>query len=126
MLFLVFGRYELGTRRKRHDRPKRISTNLSFCFVQYIERNTNYVQRFPGGNIRALYRTNGNGCKCGRIRGKLYPELNVSYYIYISQQRIDGVPFGVALVEIRRQSDDVAMFRYQRLQRPRLIRWSLI
>lgn len=45
--------------------------------------------------------------------GKLYPELNVNYYIYISQQRINGgLPFGIAVVEIRKQSDDTVMFRY--------------
>lgn len=46
--------------------------------------------------------------------GNLYPELNVNYYIFIFQQTIDGTPFGIALVEIRRRSDDVAMFRYQK------------
>lgn len=46
------------------------------------------------------------------FEGKLYPELNVNYYIYITQQRIDGLPFGAVLVEIRKQSDDTAMFRY--------------
>lgn len=55
------------------------------------------------------------GASADAFEGKLYPELNVNYYIYISQQRIDGVPFGVALVEIRRRSDDVAMFRYQKI-----------
>lgn len=55
------------------------------------------------------------GASADVFEGKLYPELNVNYYIFISQQRIDGVPFGVALVEIRRQSDDVAMFRYQKI-----------
>ena len=56
------------------------------------------------------------GASADTFKGKLYPELNVNYYIYISQQRINGgLPFGVALVEIRRQSDDVAMFRYQKV-----------
>ena len=55
------------------------------------------------------------GASADAFEGKLYPELNVNYYIYISQQRINGVPFGVALVEIRRRSDDVAMFRYQKV-----------
>ena len=55
------------------------------------------------------------GASADAFDGKLYPELNVNYYIYISQQRIDGVPFGVALVEIRRRSDGVAMFRYQKV-----------
>lgn len=55
------------------------------------------------------------GASADVFEGKLYPELNVNYYIYISQQRINGgLPFGIALVEIRRQSDDVAMFRYSR------------
>lgn len=54
------------------------------------------------------------GATLGVFTGNLYPELNVNYYIFISQQTIDGTPFGIALVEIRRRSDDVAMFRYQK------------
>lgn len=54
------------------------------------------------------------GATPGVFTGNLYPELNVNYYIVISQQTIDGTPFGIALVEIRRRSDDVAMFRYQK------------
>lgn len=55
------------------------------------------------------------GSSADTFEGKLYSELNVNYYIYISQQRINGgLPFGIALVEIRRQSDDVAMFRYSK------------
>lgn len=54
------------------------------------------------------------GASADVFEGKLYPELNVNYYIYITQHRINGLPFGVALVEIRRRSDDVAMFRYQK------------
>lgn len=52
------------------------------------------------------------GASANVFEGKLYPELNVNYYIYITQQRIDGLPFGAVLVEIRKQSDDTAMFRY--------------
>lgn len=52
------------------------------------------------------------GASANNFEGKLYPELNVNYYIYISQQRIDGLPFGAVAVEIRKQSDDTAMFRY--------------
>ena len=55
------------------------------------------------------------GATPGVFTGNLYPELNVNYYIFISQQTIDGTPFGIALVEIRRRSDDVAMFRYQKV-----------
>lgn len=54
------------------------------------------------------------GATPGVFTGNLYPELNVNYYIFISQQTIDGTPFGIALVEIRRRSNDVAMFRYQK------------
>lgn len=55
------------------------------------------------------------GASADTFEGKLYPELNVNYYIYITQQRVSGgLPFGLALVEIRRQSDDVAMFRYSK------------
>ena len=53
------------------------------------------------------------GASADVFEGKLYSELNVNYYIYVSQQRFSGgAPFGIAEVEIRRQSDDVAMFRY--------------
>lgn len=53
------------------------------------------------------------GASADVFEGKLYPELNVNYYIYISQQRINGgLPFGIAVVEIRKQSDDTVMFRY--------------
>lgn len=47
--------------------------------------------------------------------GKLYPELNVNYYIFISQQTIEGTPFGIAIVEIRKRSDDTVMFRYTKV-----------
>lgn len=58
------------------------------------------------------------GASADVFEGKLYPELNVNYYIYISQQRINGgVPFGIAVVEIRKQSDDTVMFRYQKVTR---------
>lgn len=52
------------------------------------------------------------GASANVFEGKLYPELNVNYYIYITQQRIGGLPFGAVVVEIRKQSDDTAMFRY--------------
>lgn len=56
------------------------------------------------------------GANVDVFEGKLYPELNVNYYIYISQQRINGgLPFGIAVVEIRKQSDDTVMFRYQKV-----------
>lgn len=56
------------------------------------------------------------GASADVFEGKLYPELNVNYYIYISQQRINGgLPFGIAVVEIREQSDDTVMFRYQKV-----------
>lgn len=55
------------------------------------------------------------GASADVFEGKLYPELNVNYYIYISQQRINGgLPFGLAVVEIRKQSDDTVMFRYSK------------
>lgn len=56
------------------------------------------------------------GASVDVFEGKLYPELNVNYYIYISQQRINGgLPFGLAVVEIRKRSDDTVMFRYKKL-----------
>ena len=45
--------------------------------------------------------------------GDLYPEFNVNYYIHIAQKRVaGGLPIGLAGVEIRSRSNDVAMFRY--------------
>lgn len=56
------------------------------------------------------------GASADVFTGNLYSELNVNYYIYISQQRIGGgLPLGLAVVEIRRRSDDVAMFRYKKI-----------
>lgn len=52
------------------------------------------------------------GSSVDTFQGKLYPELNVNYYIYIAQKRFDGLPIGAVAVEIRKQSDDTAMFRY--------------
>lgn len=52
------------------------------------------------------------GATPGTFTGNLYPELNVNYYIFISQQTINGTPFGIAIVEIRKRSDDTVMFRY--------------
>lgn len=48
--------------------------------------------------------------------GDLYPELNVNYYIHIAQKLVaGGLPIGLAGVEIRRRSDDVAMFRFTKI-----------
>ena len=52
------------------------------------------------------------GASADAFEGKLYSELNVNYYIFISQQTIEGTPFGIAIVEIRKRSDDTVMFRY--------------
>ena len=52
------------------------------------------------------------GSSVDTFQGKLYPELNVNYYIYIAQKRVGGLPIGAVAVEIRKQSDDTAMFRY--------------
>lgn len=52
------------------------------------------------------------GSSVDTFQGKLYPELNVNYYIYIAQKKFDGLPIGAVAVEIRKQSDDTAMFRY--------------
>lgn len=52
------------------------------------------------------------GSSVDTFQGKLYPELNANYYIYIAQKRVGGLPIGAVAVEIRKQSDDTAMFRY--------------
>ena len=52
------------------------------------------------------------GSSVDTFQGKLYPELNVNYYIYIAQKRVGGLAIGAVAVEIRKQSDDTAMFRY--------------
>ena len=74
------------------------------------------IQITPNGSpavIGGLYTGRmATGASANNFEGKLYSELNVNYYIYISQQRIDGLPFGAVIVEIRKRSDDTAMFRY--------------
>lgn len=44
--------------------------------------------------------------------GNLFQANNNLYYIHITQQKINETPFGVAMVEIRRRSDDVVLFVY--------------
>lgn len=44
--------------------------------------------------------------------GNLFPANNNLYYIHIAQQKINGTPFGVATVDIRRRSDDAVLFVY--------------
>lgn len=44
--------------------------------------------------------------------GNLFQANNNLYYIHMTQQKINGTPFGVATVEIRRRSDDVVLFVY--------------
>lgn len=74
------------------------------------------IQITPNGSpavIGGLYTGRmATGASANNFEGKLYSELNVNYYIYISQQRFDGLPFGAVIVEIRKRSDDTAMFRY--------------
>lgn len=76
------------------------------------------IQITPNGSpavISGLYTGRmATGASANNFEGKLYPELNVNYYIYISQQRIEGLPFGAVIVEIRKRSDDTAMFRYSK------------
>lgn len=76
------------------------------------------IQITPNGSPSAI-----GGLYIGRMKtgadandfeGNLYQELNVDYYIYISQQRIEGLPFGGVIVEIRKRSDDTVMFRYSK------------
>lgn len=56
------------------------------------------------------------GVSPDEFMGDLYPELNVNYYIHIAQKLVaGGLPIGVAGVEIRRRSDDVAMFRFTKI-----------
>lgn len=56
------------------------------------------------------------GVSPNEFMGDLYPELNVNYYIHIAQNLVvGGLPIGLAGVEIRRRSDDVAMFRFTKI-----------
>ena len=76
------------------------------------------IQITPNGSpsaIGGLYTGRmKTGANANNFEGNLYPELNVDYYIYISQQIIEGSPFGGVIVEIRKRSDDTVMFRYSK------------
>lgn len=76
------------------------------------------IQITPNGSpsaIGGLYTGRmKTGANANNFEGNLYPELNVDYYIYISQQRIESLPFGGVIVEIRKRSDDTVMFRYSK------------
>lgn len=76
------------------------------------------IQITPNGSpavIGGLYTGRmATGASANNFEGELYSKSNVNYYIYISQQRFDGLPFGAVIVEIRKRSDDTAMFRYSK------------
>lgn len=76
------------------------------------------IQITPNGSpsaIGGLYSGRmKTGANANNYEGNLYPELNVDYYIYISQQRIEGLPFGGVIAEIRKRSDGTVMFRYSK------------
>lgn len=76
------------------------------------------IQITPNGSPSAIGGLYSGRMKTGAIannfEGNLYPELNVDYYIYISQQRIEGLPFGGVITEIRKRSDNTVMFRYSK------------
>lgn len=63
--------------------------------------------------------TEANGIYAGRMSvtgtnvftGSLYPDTTTGYYIYASQRYAPPF-FGVVLIELRRSSDNAAMFRY--------------
>lgn len=56
------------------------------------------------------------GSSADEFTGNLYPDNSNGYYILISQKRLGGgIPFGAASVQIRRQSDDVIMFKYAKI-----------
>ena len=62
-------------------------------------------------NVNALYVGTMSAGNHNTFIGRLYPNTNNGYYIYASQQY--QPPFwGVVLIEIRRSSDDVAVFKY--------------
>lgn len=52
------------------------------------------------------------GSSGNTFSGNLISKNNNLYYIHITQQQIGGVPFGLALVQIRRRSDDFTLFIY--------------
>ena len=66
-------------------------------------------------DIVGLYsgRMNDNSTS-NEFSGNLY-SANNKYYIYITQGKTEGPPMGKVIVEIRRMSDNAALFRYARL-----------
>lgn len=76
------------------------------------------IQITPNGSpavISGLYTGRmATGANANNFEGELYPELNVNYYIFVSQQIIEGSPFGSVIVEIRKRSNDTVMFRYSK------------
>lgn len=66
-------------------------------------------------NVNGLYTGRmTEGDEPGSLTGKLYSSDNNDYYIYISQGKFKGTPFGVVSVAIVRISDDKDLFLYAR------------
>lgn len=70
----------------------------------------------PSG-IAGLYSGRMNtGASTNEFTGNLYSSDNNTYYIAIVQQKIEGTPFGMAAVTIKRRSDNVVLFSYSKIK----------
>lgn len=63
-------------------------------------------------NVNALYAGTMTASAENVFSGNLYSDTNNGYYVYM-QQVYKAPSFGFALMEIRRSSDNVAVYRYQ-------------
>lgn len=92
------------------DKEQLINTyHFSLC---NILKEINITSNGTPSNIAGLYsgkmsfQSSGNS-----FEGNLYAN-NSTYYIYYKQLLIDAIPRGVALIEIRRSSDNQKLFEY--------------
>lgn len=70
----------------------------------------------PSG-IDGLYLGRMNtGAAADEFTGNLYSSDNNTYYITIVQQKLEGTPFGMAAVTIKRRSDNVVLFSYSKIK----------
>lgn len=70
-------------------------------------------------DIAGLYsgKMNMSRTRANEFTGNMYSSTNTKYYVYVSQDSVEGTPIGRTTVEIRRRSDNVVLFRFQESQR---------
>ena len=98
---------------------------LQSYFIKYhfsvcgILKEVQITAKGTPSDIAGLYsgKMNMSRTRANEFTGNMYSSTNTKYYVYVSQDSVEGTPIGRTTVEIRRRSDNVVLFRFQESQR---------